>query len=50
MLLQIQYTPVILRLHVYVPEEPTEFDAHEAEGCHQEGGEYHQVLAKGLYT
>jgi hypothetical protein len=34
--------------HVYVPEEPGEIHAHEAAGCHQEGGESHQVLAIGL--
>ncbi len=35
---------------VYVPEEPGEIHAHEAAGCHQEGGESHQVLARGHYT
>jgi hypothetical protein len=40
-------TAVQLRPHVYVPEEPGEYHAQEAEGYHQERGEPHQVLAKG---
>jgi hypothetical protein len=43
-----QYTPVKFRPHVYVSEEPGEFYAQEAAGCHQEGGESHQVLARGF--
>jgi hypothetical protein len=39
MQLQILYTPVELRPHVYVPEEFDEFFAREARVCHQEGGE-----------
>jgi hypothetical protein len=39
MQLQIQYTPVELRPHVYVSEEPAEFHTQEATGCHQEEGE-----------
>ncbi len=30
----VQYTVVELRPHVYVPEEPAEFHAQEAVGCH----------------
>ncbi len=37
-----------LRPHVYVPDEPGEFHAEEAAGCHHKGGESHQVLARGL--
>jgi hypothetical protein len=40
------YTPVKLRLHVYVPEDPGELHAQEAKDCHQEGGEPHQVPAR----
>jgi hypothetical protein len=46
MQLQIQYIAAKLTPHVYVPEEPGEFHAHEAAGCHQEGGESHHVLSK----
>ncbi len=48
MQLQTQYTPVQLRPHRHVPEEPSEFHAQESAGCHQEGGESYQVL--GRYT
>ncbi len=41
-----EYRPVKLRPHVYVPKEPGELHAQEAKGCHQEGGETHQVLAR----
>jgi hypothetical protein len=47
MQLQIQYTPVKLRPHVCVPEEPGEFHAQKAAECHHEGGEPHPVLARG---
>ncbi len=50
MQLQIQYIPAELRPHGYVPDEPAEFHAQEAAGCHQEGGESHQVLAREQYT
>jgi hypothetical protein len=44
----VEYTPVKLRLmYIYAPEELGEFHAQEAAECHQEGGEPHQVLAKG---
>jgi hypothetical protein len=48
MQLQIEYTPVKLKPHVHVPEEPGEFHPQEAAECHQEGGEPHQVLATGV--
>ncbi len=48
--LQIEYIPVELRPHVYVPEEPAECHAQEAAGCYQDGGESWQLLARGLYT
>ncbi len=47
MQLQIQYTPVKLRPHVYVLKKPGKFHAQEAAECHQEGGEPHQTLARG---
>ncbi len=34
-------------MYIYAPEELGEFHAQEAAECHQEGGEPHQVLAKG---
>jgi hypothetical protein len=34
----------------YVLEEPAEFHAQKAVGYHREGGDSHEVLAKGLYT
>jgi heme exporter protein D len=48
--LRIHYSPVKLRPHVYVLKEPAEFHAKKAAGYHQEGGEFHQVPARGLYT
>jgi hypothetical protein len=41
MQLQILYTPVELRPHVYVSEECDEFHARKATVCQQEGGETH---------
>ncbi len=43
MQLQIQYIAMKLIAHVYLHEEPGEFHAHEAAGCHQEGAESHHV-------
>jgi hypothetical protein len=42
--------PVNLRRHVYVLEAHGEFHAQEAVGCHQEGGQSYQVLARRLYS
>ncbi len=39
--------PVKLRPQVYLPEEPGEFQAQEAAGGHQEGGESREALARG---
>ncbi len=44
--LQIQYTPVKLRPHVCVPEEPGEFHSQKAAECHQER-KPHQALGRG---
>jgi hypothetical protein len=41
---------VKVRPHVYVPKALDEFHAQEAAGCHQEGGDSHQVLGRGLFT
>ncbi len=46
--LHIQYAPVKLRPHIYVPKEPGGFHAQEAAGFYQEEGEsYYQVLGRG---
>ncbi len=45
MQLQIQCIPAKLRPHVL--EETGGFHAEKAAGCHEEGGESHQVLARG---
>jgi hypothetical protein len=39
-----------IKTSVYVPEEPGEFHAQEAAGCHEEGGELNQVLQRRFYT
>ncbi len=44
---QIQYVGVELRQRITVPEELCGVHDQEAAGCFQEGGESHQVLARG---
>ncbi len=38
------------RPHVHVPEEPDSIPKRLQAGCHPEGAESHQVIARGLYT